>query len=47
MTAPVDRSETLKKWVEPEVRTLEVRDTAAFPTLGGDGSLKYADSTRS
>jgi hypothetical protein len=33
-------------WVEPEVLTLNVLDTAIFPGRGGDGSM-HLDCTRS
>jgi hypothetical protein len=44
--APV-RGGTLLKWVEPEVRMLDVRETAQFPHVGSDGGVVAPDCTRS
>ncbi|MEY2926050.1 MAG: hypothetical protein RL367_527 [Pseudomonadota bacterium] len=40
-------TQVLKKWVEPEVRSLDVAETAAAPKLGGDGGVAYADCKHS
>jgi hypothetical protein len=37
----------LLKWVEPEVRTLEVKETMLFPGVGHDGGHSGPDCTRS
>jgi hypothetical protein len=42
-----DRDGRLLKWVEPEVRTLEVKETALFPRIGNDGGHVAPDCTRS
>lgn len=35
-------------WVEPEIRTLEIGETNAFPNLGADiGGNAFADCQRS
>ncbi len=35
------------EWIEPEIRQLDVRETAFRPHLGADGETHYADCTRS
>jgi hypothetical protein len=42
-----DRDGGLLKWVEPEVRTLEVKETMLFPGVGLDGGHVDPDCTRS
>ena len=34
-------------WVEPEIRQLDIRETATGPKAGGDGQRNYPDCTRS
>ncbi|ADW67873.1 hypothetical protein [Granulicella tundricola] len=34
-------------WVEPEIRQLDVRETASNEGFGGDGQKRFADCTRS
>jgi hypothetical protein len=41
-----DRTGRLK-WVEPEVRTLEVKETALFTRIGPDGGHVAPDCTHS
>lgn len=36
-----------KEWIEPEVRSLEIRETAAFTKLGNDAGTMGADCQRS
>jgi hypothetical protein len=38
---------TLEEWVEPKVTEFDVRDTAEFPRIGGDGGHEGPDCTRS
>ncbi|WP_268795324.1 hypothetical protein [Sphingomonas sp. Leaf33] len=33
-------------WIEPEIRTLDVNETAGFPNRGGDGG-RFVDCTKS
>jgi hypothetical protein len=33
-------------WIEPEIRTLDVAETAGFPNRGRDGG-RFVDCTRS
>jgi hypothetical protein len=40
-------SAALKKWVEPEVRSLDVKGTRFLPNTGADGDPSFPDSTRS
>ncbi len=37
----------LAAWVEPEIRTLDIGETALAPMVGGDGNPRHADCTRS
>jgi hypothetical protein len=37
----------LKKWIEPEVRTLDVKETTAAPKAGGDGAPLFPDCAHS
>lgn len=37
----------LATWVEPEVRMLDIAETALVPMVGGDGNPRHADCTRS
>jgi hypothetical protein len=43
MDQPTETKDTRKPWIEPEVRELEVRETAAQPHVGGDGNFAYPD----
>ena len=38
---------TRMEWIEPEVRQLDVRETAFRPHAGADGETRYADCNRS
>jgi hypothetical protein len=38
---------TRDEWVEPKVTEFDVRDTAVFPGVGGDGGHVGPDCTRS
>ena len=42
-SAVVERLE----WIEPEVRTLDVRETAFRPHGGADGETRYSDCNAS
>jgi hypothetical protein len=42
-----DRDGRLLKWVEPEVRTLDVKETMQEPGVGLDGGVVDHDCTRS
>lgn len=35
------------RWIEPEIRVLDVSDTFARPGIGPDGETTYADCSRS
>lgn len=42
-----DAANTQKdSWIEPEIQTLDVSETAGFPNRGGDGG-RFVDCTRS
>jgi hypothetical protein len=45
-SAPNETSIRLE-WVEPEIRELDVRETAFDPHSGADGEKTYPDCTRS
>jgi hypothetical protein len=47
MTSEKQGETERKAWIEPEVRTLEVRDTAIFLGRGPDGGVRNPDCTRS
>ena len=36
---PEDNTATLLEWIEPQVRQLDVRETAQGTGVGGDGSM--------
>lgn len=35
------------EWIEPEIRQLDVRETAFRPHGGGDGDTRFSDCARS
>ncbi len=35
-----------ESWIEPEIQTLDISETAGFPNRGGDGG-RFVDCTRS
>lgn len=35
------------RWIEPEVRELDVRETALRPGVGPDGNTRWSDCTLS
>jgi len=37
----------LLEWMEPEIRELDVRETAFRPASGHDGETRYSDCTHS
>jgi hypothetical protein len=44
----MDRNDQRKDWVEPEIRTLDLEDTFAFPGRGADvGGNPFVDCQRS
>ena len=42
-----ESSESRLEWIEPEVRHLDMSETASAQTTGGDGERTYADCTLS
>jgi len=46
-SARPEADQALLKWVEPEVRTLDIKETAAEPHRGVDGGHVDVDCTRS
>jgi hypothetical protein len=47
MVGTEKETQSLKTWVEPEVRSLDVAETAAAPKLGFDGGIAFPDCKRS
>ncbi len=48
MNKPIDRTEARRPWLEPEIRELDVRATAARPGRGADvGGNPAIDCQRS
>ena len=43
----VSSTEARLAWIEPTVTDLDVRETAIYPSGGGDGQKNFPDCTRS